>query len=177
MDRMSLILLAAIVTLAALTSQTSAQSFAPAARMAAGPVQSASESPKSRPLALLPLPASESMSRWQISDRMHLSVEAPVSSDQNSRLTVRYDAGRDLGLTLSAYYTGSGDALGTYSWDGNIPVVLGLSYDPRPGTRISVFAGAEVDTGVSLNTGGSKNAGGAVHQVAPLAGLGLTFSF
>jgi len=116
---------------------------------------------------------------WQISDRLSLSTGPTIGASQGPGLSLRYEMADSWGLTLSARSEKTRFALagGGVGQDSAIPVVLSLSYDPNPGMRFAVFAGAEFDGLLEVENAAGVTTGRTRYDTAPLMGLAFALSF
>ncbi|SDD75572.1 hypothetical protein [Ruegeria marina] len=121
---------------------------------------------------------------WQMADRWSLSTGGGLGATQGPGLTLSYAVSDALSLSFGARsenvrfrLDGTGPAPGGVGEEKSIPVVLSLDYAPNPGTRLTVFAGAELDGELVLENAAGAEISRQSYGAAPVAGFAFRVRF
>ncbi|MCV2891033.1 hypothetical protein [Ruegeria aquimaris] len=121
---------------------------------------------------------------WQIDDRWSLSTGTGLGATQGPGLSLSYALSDVVKLSLGARsesvrfrLDGTGPAPGGVGEETSIPVVLSLEYAPNPGTRLTVFAGAELDGQLVLENAVGAEISRQSYGAAPVAGFAFRIRY
>ncbi|WP_270728494.1 hypothetical protein [Shimia sp. Alg240-R146] len=114
-----------------------------------------------------------------LSEQVSLSNEMELGGSLSKNMSLRFDMSEDWGLSFSAHSqkTDATSEAEASQQGGAVPVVLSLSYEPKPGTQFTIFAGAELENAPKADHGVRSSSGARQITAVPLAGVGLSFSF
>ena len=122
---------------------------------------------------------------WQITDKMSLSTGRGLAASQGPGLTLNYALNKQWVLGLTGRYEKIRFALDEdnaapqtrYGEDKSVPLLITLSYSPRPRTSISALVGVETNGSLRLDDRDGERLYESDFDTTPVVGLSFSSSF